>query len=279
MRQSYSEDVVRLMVDALTNTTSMAMVKVGPGDNNQWEKIFQCLTTLFSDPPPGLDSLKVCQLLHKQLRAFLNQGHAGGVGDRWKPCTKAEAVRQPGQVMPPFREMLVTELLTAIELSPQGGCADQNTVGFDPGTIDGLPAPLATGLLNPGEQRRPMLGHPGIESRSGMGKMQIRVLAVLRKHLEILPRSGLGFLSSAATTNISCSVASNKGEYKEHLSLKLPILALLTICERLALVAGNPSTLLCYISRSSGYRNIDDRQIQISKRDHLVGQSTSLYPA
>ena len=29
------------------------------------------------------------------------------------------------------------------------------------------------------------------------------------------------------------------------------------------------STLLCYISRSSGYR-----QIQISKRDHLVGQST-----
>ena len=90
---------------------------------------------------------------------------------------------------------------------------------------------------------------------NAMGKMQIRVLAVLRKHLEILPKSGLGFLSSAATTNISCSLASNKGEYKEHLSLKLPILALLTICERLALVAGNPSTLLCYISRSSGYQN------------------------
>ena len=86
---------------------------------------------------------------------------------------------------------------------------------------------------------------------NAMGKMQILVLAVLRKHLEILPKSGLGFLSSAATTNISCSLASNKGEYKEHLSLKLPILALLTICERLALVAGNPSTLLCYISRSS----------------------------
>ena len=81
------------------------------------------------------------------------------------------------------------------------------------------------------------------------------MLAVLRKHLEILPKSGLGFLSSAATTNISCSLASNKGEYKEHLRLKLPILALLTICERLALVAGNPSTLLCYISRSSGYQN------------------------
>ena len=30
------------------------------------------------------------------------------------------------------------------------------------------------------------------------------------------------------------------------------------------------NTLLCYISRSSGYR-----QIQISKRDHLVGHSTS----
>ena len=86
---------------------------------------------------------------------------------------------------------------------------------------------------------------------NAMGKMQILVLAVLRIHLEILPRSGLGFLSSAATTNISCSLASNKGEYKEHLRLKLPILALLTICERLALVAGNPSTLLCYISRSS----------------------------
>ena len=41
------------------------------------------------------------------------------------------------------------------------------------------------------------------------------------------------------------------------------------------------STLLCYISRSSGYWNycmivLYDRQIQISKRDHLVGQSTSL---
>ena len=46
------------MVEAVTNTTSRAMVKVGPGDNNQWEKIFQCVTTLFSDPPPGLDSLK-----------------------------------------------------------------------------------------------------------------------------------------------------------------------------------------------------------------------------
>ena len=68
MRQSYSEDVVRLMVDAVTNTTSRAMVKVGPGDNNQWEKIFQCVTTLFSDPPPGLDSLKVCQLLHQTIK-------------------------------------------------------------------------------------------------------------------------------------------------------------------------------------------------------------------
>ena len=68
MRQSYSEDVVRLMVDAVTNTTSRAMVKVGPGDNNQWEKISECLTTLFSDPPPGLDSLKVCQLLHQTIK-------------------------------------------------------------------------------------------------------------------------------------------------------------------------------------------------------------------
>ena len=58
MRQSYSENVVRLMVDAVTITNSRAMVKVGPGDNNQWKKIFQCVTaTLFSDPPPGLDSL------------------------------------------------------------------------------------------------------------------------------------------------------------------------------------------------------------------------------
>jgi hypothetical protein len=68
MRLSYSEDVVRLLVDAVTNTTSRAMVKVGPGDNNQWVEIFQCVTTLFSDPPPGLDSLKVCQLLHQTIR-------------------------------------------------------------------------------------------------------------------------------------------------------------------------------------------------------------------
>jgi hypothetical protein len=43
MRLSYSEDVVRLLVDAVTNTTSRAMIKVGPGkDNNQWVRIFQC---------------------------------------------------------------------------------------------------------------------------------------------------------------------------------------------------------------------------------------------
>ena len=78
MRQSYSEDVVRLMVDAVTNTTSRAMVKVGPGDNNQWEKIFQCVTTLFSDPPPGLDSLSAAVPDHQAGQH--GQQHAGGAG-------------------------------------------------------------------------------------------------------------------------------------------------------------------------------------------------------
>ena len=56
------------MVDAVTNTSSRAMVKVGLGDYNQWLKIFQCVITLFSDPFPGLDSLKVCHLLHQTIR-------------------------------------------------------------------------------------------------------------------------------------------------------------------------------------------------------------------
>ena len=49
----YSEDVVRLLVDALNNNSSRAIVKVGPGDIKQWVRIFQCVTTLFSDPHPG----------------------------------------------------------------------------------------------------------------------------------------------------------------------------------------------------------------------------------
>ena len=84
MRLSYSEDVVRLLVDAVTNTTSRAMIKVGPGkDNNQWVRIFQCVTTLFRNPPPGLDSLKVCQLLHQTVRQgsmVTTHQHAGGAG-------------------------------------------------------------------------------------------------------------------------------------------------------------------------------------------------------
>ena len=69
MRSSFSEDVVRLMVDAVTNPTSRAMLRVeGPGTDNQWARIFQSVKTLFSDPPPGLDSLKLCQLLHQTIR-------------------------------------------------------------------------------------------------------------------------------------------------------------------------------------------------------------------
>ena len=58
------------------------MVKLGPGDNNQWEKIFQCVTTLFSDPLPGLDSLKVCQLLHQTIKQGSMVSNMQGVLDR-----------------------------------------------------------------------------------------------------------------------------------------------------------------------------------------------------
>ena len=93
MRLSYSEDVVRLLVDAVTNTTSRAMVKVGPGDNNQWEKIFQCVTSLFSDPPPGLDSLKVCQLLHQTIRQGSMVSNMQEVLARKETCRSWRLVR------------------------------------------------------------------------------------------------------------------------------------------------------------------------------------------
>ena len=93
MRLSYSEDVVRLLVDAVTNTISRAMVKVGPGDNNQWEKIFQCVTSLFSDPPPGLDSLKVCQLLHQTIRQGSMVSNMQEVLARKETCRSWRLVR------------------------------------------------------------------------------------------------------------------------------------------------------------------------------------------
>ena len=66
---------MRLLVDTVTNTTSRVMVK-GPGNNYQWVKIFQRFTILFSDPHPGIDSLKMCQLLHQTIRQDGHQ-HAG----------------------------------------------------------------------------------------------------------------------------------------------------------------------------------------------------------
>ena len=100
--------------------------------------------------------------------------NAGGIGNGWQPGSKAETVRQPGQVVTPLWELPLTAVLTQCKLPPQGSGAHQYAVRFHPGTVDGLPTPQTTGLLNPCKQRRTVTLHPLIQSWSGMSKMQLR---------------------------------------------------------------------------------------------------------
>ena len=91
--------------------------------------------------------------------------HSAGNRHSGKSGGEPKTVRQPSQVMPPFRETPLAVLLSKTELTRQGCRTHQNTIGFDPRAIDRLPASFTTGLLNPCVQGRSMAFHPGIESR------------------------------------------------------------------------------------------------------------------
>ena len=99
--------------------------------------------------------------------------HTSGCRHRRQASSEAKAVRQPGQLMGPFREAAPAVVLTEIKLIPQRRRADQHTVGLHPGAIDRFPAAGAAGLLDLRKQSRAMLLHPGVESRRGMGKAQL----------------------------------------------------------------------------------------------------------
>ncbi len=102
---------------------------------------------------------------------------AHSVGNRHsrKSGREPKTVWQPSQVMPPFRETPLAVLLSKTELTRQGCRTHQNTIGFDPRAINRLPATFTTGLLNSRMQGRSMAFHPGIESRGGVRKVQLRI--------------------------------------------------------------------------------------------------------
>ena len=99
--------------------------------------------------------------------------HTGGCRHHRQASSEAKAVRQPGQLMGPFREAAPAVVLTESELVPQRCRADQNTVRFHPRPVDRFPAAGAAGRLDFRKQSRAMLLHPGVKRRRGMGKAQL----------------------------------------------------------------------------------------------------------
>ncbi len=101
--------------------------------------------------------------------------HSTGNRDGGKSGGEPKAVRQPSQLMPPFRETPLAVLLSKRELTRERCRTHQHTIGFDPRAIDRLPTAFTTGLLNARMQGGPMAFHPGIQSRGGVRKVQLRV--------------------------------------------------------------------------------------------------------
>ncbi len=100
--------------------------------------------------------------------------HAREAGDRGQARGEAEAVGQPGQLVPPFRQGPAAVALPQLKLSQQRGRLDQLAVALDPGPVQRLPAPLAHRGADAREQRRPVLLQPGVERRRGVAEAQLR---------------------------------------------------------------------------------------------------------
>ena len=101
--------------------------------------------------------------------------HTGLSRYRRQPRPEPEAVRQPGQIMGPFRKCGSAELLTQLKLLPERRGADQNTVGFNPGPIDRLPSASEAGRPDRLKECRAVRLQPGIESGCGMGEAKVGI--------------------------------------------------------------------------------------------------------
>ena len=87
---------------------------------------------------------------------------------------KPEAVRQPGQMVVPFRERGSAVGLSLRELPPERSGADQHAVGLHPGPVDRLPAAGLTGPADRGEQGGAMVLEPVVQGRRGMSEAELR---------------------------------------------------------------------------------------------------------
>ena len=94
-------------------------------------------------------------------------GHGGQAG------AKAKAVGQPGQAVVPLGETGLAVVLALLKLTQQGGGGDQNRIGFDPGTIEGLEAAAGHGGLQAFKEGGTVLLQPGVEGGGGMAKVQL----------------------------------------------------------------------------------------------------------
>ena len=74
--------------------------------------------------------------------------HTCGLRDSRETSCKPEAVRQPGQVMAPFRKCFAAVGLTDGELLPKRRRTNQHTIRLHPGSVDGFPAAGPTGLAD-----------------------------------------------------------------------------------------------------------------------------------
>ena len=99
--------------------------------------------------------------------------HTGLLGHRRQPGSEAEAVRQPGEVMTPFRKHAAAVGLSQCELLPKRSRAHQNAIRLHPGAIDRLPTPRLAGAADLFKQIGPMSFDPGVERWRGMGKVKL----------------------------------------------------------------------------------------------------------
>ena len=101
--------------------------------------------------------------------------HARGRRHRRQARSKAEAVGQPTEVVPPLGETAAAVGLPQLKLPQQRSGAQQHAIALHPGAIDGLEAALLHGPAQACKQLRPVLLDPGVEGGAGVGEVQLRV--------------------------------------------------------------------------------------------------------
>ena len=67
MKETFSDDLLRILVEAVNLQHSRSMLTVGK-DRNQWVKILNKVLDIFEDPPSSVNPLSPAQLLHQVLK-------------------------------------------------------------------------------------------------------------------------------------------------------------------------------------------------------------------